>query len=40
MDFAKKRMQFESWFEYHKYSKMMRTLKDEWLAFIKKEKDV
>jgi len=27
LDFVKKRMKFESWFEYHKYHKIMRKLK-------------
>ncbi len=38
LDFVKKRMKIESWFEYHKYHKIMRRLKNEWLDYIKNEK--
>jgi hypothetical protein len=36
LDFVKKRMKMESWFEYHKYHRIMRRLKEEWLDLIKK----
>lgn len=31
LDFVIKRMKIESWFEYYKYHKMIRKLKDEWI---------
>lgn len=31
LDFVIKRMKIESWFEYYKYHKMIRKLKDDWI---------
>ena len=36
IDLVVKRMKIESWFEYYKYNKLMRKLKDDWISFIKK----
>ena len=39
IDLVVKRMKIESWFEYYKYNKLMRKLKDDWISFIKKDDD-
>ena len=36
-DFIIKRMKVETWFAYHKYNKMIRRVKDEWLQLVKNE---
>lgn len=37
MDFARKRIQFENWFDSQKHSKLMRRLRSDWLEFIKQQ---
>ncbi len=35
MDVARKRIEMEQWFEFHKYGKLLRKIRFDWLEFIK-----
>ena len=38
MDVALKRLKLETWFEFHKYGKLMRKLRFQWLDLLKETK--